>query len=56
MVASGASPRVVVAGIHCSERTLHSARHIADAAGVRVSTLAHREDAGVDLTVEPIDE
>jgi hypothetical protein len=54
MVASGASPRVVVAGIHYGDLILGPAQRMALAAGVRVSPLARREDAGTDLSVEPI--
>ena len=54
MVACGASPRVVVAGIHFGEQILDSARRIALESGVRVNPLRQSTGAGADLVVEPI--
>lgn len=54
MVASGAAPRVVVAGIRHGEQILDSARRLALAAGVRVRPLPQPGNAGSDLVVEPI--
>ena len=56
MVASGAAPRVVVAGIRHGEQIMDSARRIALAAGVRVKPLPQPGNAGSDLVVEPIHE
>jgi hypothetical protein len=54
MVASGASPRVVVAGIRYGEAIMDSARRLALAAGVRIRPLPQPGNAGSDLVVEPI--
>jgi hypothetical protein len=53
MVASGASPRVVVAGIRFGATIIDDARRLALAAGVRVMPI-QREGSGADLLVEPI--
>lgn len=54
LVASGASPRVVVAGIRHGAEILGPARRLALEAGVRVNAL-EREDGGQpDLVIEPI--
>ena len=54
MVASGAAPRVVVAGIRYGELIMDSARRIALAAGVRVKPLPQPGSSRSDLVVEPI--
>lgn len=54
MVAVGASPRVVVAGIRYGESLLESARRMALEAGVRVSLLWKDDHAAADIVVEPI--
>ena len=54
MVAIGASPRVVVAGIRFGDQILDSAQRFALEAGVRVKPLRQAGDAGADLVVEPI--
>ena len=54
MVASGASPRVVVAGISRGNEILEVARRLGLESGVRVNRLSQREHTGADLAVEPI--
>jgi hypothetical protein len=54
MVASGASPRVVVAGISRGDQILEAARRLGLESGVRVNRLAQPEAKGTDLAVEPI--
>jgi hypothetical protein len=54
LVASGASPRVVVAGIRYGELILDSAMRLALAAGVRIKPLPQPGNTGADLVVEPI--
>ena len=54
MVASGASPRVVLAGIRFGESILEAARRVALESGVRVSAIQRTADSGTDLVVEPI--
>lgn len=54
LVASGVSPRVVVAGIQHGEQIIDSARRIALESGVRVKPLPQAGNAGSDLVVEPI--
>jgi hypothetical protein len=54
MVASGASSRVVIAGISHGNAILDVARRLALASGVRVNRLAQAEAKGTDLAVEPI--
>ena len=56
MVASGASPRVVVAGIRYGDEILVAARRLALDSGVRVNRLHQQEGTGADLAVEPISE
>lgn len=56
MVASGASTRVVLAGIRHGNQILDSARRLALEAGVRVIPLRVQENTGADLAVEPIHE
>ena len=54
MVASGASRRVVVAGIRYGDVILDSARRFALESGVRVNPIWREEGGGADLVVEPI--
>jgi hypothetical protein len=54
MVAAGASPRVVVAGIRYGEALLDDARRMALEAGVRVNPIWRQDDQGADIVVEPI--
>jgi hypothetical protein len=54
MVASGASRRVVIAGISRGDEILDAARRIGLESGVRVNRLSQRENTGADLAVEPI--
>jgi hypothetical protein len=56
MVASGASPRVVLAGIRFGETLLDSGRRLALDAGVRLVPLWRADEAGADLAVERIRE
>ncbi len=53
MVASGAAPRVTVAGIRFGDNLVGPARQWALAAGVRLTPLWRTDEAGVDLTIEP---
>jgi hypothetical protein len=54
LVASGASRRVIVAGIRHGEIIMDSARRLALEVGVRVKPLPQPDNAGSDLVVEPI--
>ncbi len=54
MVAGGASPRVVVGGLHFGEALLTLARPAAAEAGVRIVPLWMPDDAGADIAVERI--
>ena len=55
MVASGAAPRVVIAGLHHGVTVIDPARRLALEAGVRLQ--ARRMDGdGMELAVEPIRE
>ena len=54
MVALGASPRVVVAGIRYGEGLLVAARRMALEAGVRVNPLWKDDHSAADIVVEPI--
>jgi hypothetical protein len=56
MVASGVSPRVVVASIRFGEALLDPARRLALEAGVRLVPLWRAEEAGADIAVERIRE
>jgi hypothetical protein len=56
MVASGASPRVVVGGLRFGEALLVPARGLAMEAGVRLVPLWMPDDAGADIAVERIDD
>jgi hypothetical protein len=55
MVADGATPRVVLGGLHFAEAILPQARTYAAALGVRVVPLWMPDDAGADLAFERID-
>ena len=55
MVASGASPRVVLAGMRFGEELLVPARGLAAEAGVRLVPLWMPDDAGADIAIERID-
>jgi hypothetical protein len=54
LVASGGSPRVVVAGIGPGEMLLPSATRLALEAGVRARPLWHPDGSGADIAVEQI--
>lgn len=54
MVAMGASPRVVVAGIRYGESLLIAARRMALEAGVRVNPIWKNDHAAADIVVVPI--
>ena len=56
MVAIGASPRVVVAGIRYGESLLDEARRMGLEAGVRVSPIWRQDHDGADIVVVPIHE
>jgi hypothetical protein len=56
MVASGASPRVMLAGIRFGETLLDPSRRLALEAGVRVLPVWRADEAGADLVVERISE
>ncbi len=53
MVASGAAPRVTIAGIRFGDSLIELASGWPIAAGVRLTPLWRTDEAGVDLTVEP---
>jgi hypothetical protein len=54
MVASGGSPRVIVAGLKFGEALLVPARGLATEAGVRLVPLWMPDDAGADIAIERI--
>ena len=54
MVASGAAPRVVIAGIWSGAEILESARRLGLASGVRVNPIRQPDKEAADLVVEPI--
>ena len=54
MVASGATQRVVIAGIRHGDEILDSARRLALASGVRVNPIRQTGRDAADLVVEPI--
>ena len=54
LVAAGASPRVVVAGIRYGETLLDDARRMALEAGVRVNPIWRADQSGADIVVVPI--
>lgn len=54
MVASGGSPRVILAGLRFGEALLASGRLLATEAGVRLVPLWMPDDAGADIAVERI--
>ena len=54
LVAAGASPRVVVAGIRYGETLLDDARRMALEAGVRVNPIWRADHSGADIVVVPI--
>jgi len=51
-VASGGSPRVIVASLRLSGQLLDPARRLAAEAGVRLVPLWHTDEAGVDIAIE----
>ncbi|HET8784131.1 MAG TPA: hypothetical protein VFM38_00735 [Candidatus Limnocylindrales bacterium] len=56
LVASGGSPRVVLAGLAFADGLLDAARSMALEAGVRIQALARADDDGADVAVERITE
>ncbi len=52
MVATGAAPRVTVAGIRFGDSILEHAEGWAVEAGVRIRPLWRTDEAGVDISVE----
>jgi hypothetical protein len=53
LVASGAAPRTIVAGLLLSEPLLDPARRMARDAGVVLTPLWHTDDSGLDFAIEP---
>lgn len=53
MVASGGSPRVVVAGLRFAGALIGPGSRLAEAAGVRLVPLWWADEAGADLAIEP---
>jgi hypothetical protein len=54
MVASGATSRIVIAGIRHGDEILDDARRLGLASGVRVNALRQPEKDASDLVIEPI--
>ncbi len=54
MVSSGASRRVILAGIRFGDQILEPARRLGLPAGVRVNPIRSPEGTGSGLIVEPI--
>lgn len=54
MVASGASPRVVIVGLRHGDQILVPTRRFALERGVRVNRLAACDGTRADLVIEPI--
>lgn len=54
LVASGASPRVVLAGIREGQQIADAAQRMALEAGVRIKRLPQSDGMRIDLVVEPI--
>ena len=54
LVASGASPRVVLAGIRYGQQIADAAQRRALEAGVRIKRLPQSDGMRIDLVVEPI--
>ena len=54
MVAGGASPRVVVAGLHFGEALVIPGRALAAEAGVRLVPLWTADESGADIAIEQI--
>jgi hypothetical protein len=52
LVASGGSPRVVLAGLRFGEALIGPARGLAAEAGVRLVPLWMPDDAGADIAIE----
>jgi hypothetical protein len=52
MVASGASPRVVIAGLRMAGALVGPGSRLAQAAGVRLVPLWWADEAGADLAIE----
>jgi hypothetical protein len=52
MVASGAAPRTVVAGLQLGDQLLESARRMAAEAGVRLTPLWHADEHGLDIEID----
>lgn len=56
LVASGGSPRVVVAGLRLGDALLASARQMGVEAGVRIVPLWPADESGLDIAVERLSE
>jgi diphthamide synthase (EF-2-diphthine--ammonia ligase) len=52
MVASGAAPRTVVAGLQLGDQLLETAQRMADQAGVRLTPLWHADEHGLDIEID----
>ena len=53
MVASGAAPRVTLAGLRFGDQIVATAQLWAEEAGVRATPLWRTDESGLDLLVEP---
>jgi len=51
-VASGAAPRITVAGLRFGDELVETARDLAARAGVRLTPLWRTDESGLDLVVE----
>lgn len=56
LVASGGSPRVIVAGLRLGAALLPSARRMALEAGVRIVPIWSADESGLDIAVEEVPE
>jgi hypothetical protein len=56
MVASGASPRVVIAGIRFADQILDAARRLATESGVSANVVRRGNRPTADLVIEPASE
>ncbi|HEY6058478.1 MAG TPA: hypothetical protein VIV06_10625 [Candidatus Limnocylindrales bacterium] len=56
VVASGVSPRVVIAGLRLGDALLPVARRMALEAGVRIVPMWPADESGVDMSVERLPE
>ena len=54
LVASGTTPRAVVAGLLLGDQLLESAQRVADQAGVRLIALWSADEHGLDIAFERV--